>query len=65
MLDEAALERRLAGFGSKHFAHFHYVMKTSVLYLQGDHEQAAAAARVSAGYLKESRGMLHGAEHEL
>jgi len=65
MLDEAGFEQRLAGFGSQHFAHFHYVLRTQVRYLQGDHEAAATAARASAGYLKKSPGMLHRAEHEL
>jgi len=64
-LDEAAFEHRLTAFGSKHFVHFHYVLKTQILYLRGEHDAAAVAARASAGYLKESPGMLHSAEHEL
>ncbi len=64
-LDEAAFEQRLAGFGSKHFAHFHYVLTAQVHYLLGNHDQAELAARSSVGYLKKSPGMLHTAEHEL
>jgi serine/threonine protein kinase/predicted ATPase len=64
-LDEAAFERRLAGFGSKHFVHFHYVLLAGVHYLLGNHDKAALAVRTSASYLKESPGMLHTAEHEL
>ncbi|HEX4417293.1 MAG TPA: AAA family ATPase, partial [Kofleriaceae bacterium] len=61
----AELDRRLAGFGSKHLAHFHYVLETQLQYLLGHVEQAAVAAETSASYRKESPGLLHAAEHEL
>ncbi|HEY0189827.1 MAG TPA: hypothetical protein VGC42_01815, partial [Kofleriaceae bacterium] len=64
-LDDAAFEQRLGQLGSKHFAHFHYVLKTQIAYLRGDYAEAARAAKISAGYLKESPGMLHSAEHEV
>jgi hypothetical protein len=55
--------RQLEGFGSRHFAHFYFIAKAQCLYLWGDFEKAAAVARVSGTYLKDSPGMLHGAEH--
>jgi predicted ATPase len=61
--DEAAHVRQLAGFGSRHFAHFYYVLKTQALYLWGEFDLALDASRLSGRYLKDSPGMLHAAEH--
>lgn len=61
--DEAAFAARIASFGSRHFAHFYYILKLQLLYLWGDYDAALGAAAASAGYLKDSPGMLHSTEH--
>ena len=61
--DEDAYVRGLASFGSRHFAHFYYILKMQALYLWGEYDKALEMARLSANYLKESPGMLHSAEH--
>jgi tetratricopeptide (TPR) repeat protein len=62
--DEEAHVRQLAGFGSRHFAHFYYVLKTQSLYLWGEYDKALDAARHSTRYQKDSIGMLHCAEQD-
>jgi hypothetical protein len=61
--DESEHVRQFAGFGSRHFVHFYHVLRTELLYLRGQYDLAAESARVSAGCLKDSPGMLHAAEH--
>lgn len=61
--DENEFVGRLVGFGCRHYAHFYHILKTQLLYLRGDYEAALEAARASSGYLNDSRGMLHWAEH--
>lgn len=61
--DEDEYMRGLASFGSRHFAHFYYILKMQALYLWGEYDKALEMAQLSAGYLKDSRGMLHSAEH--
>lgn len=61
--DEQAFLLRLNQFGSRHFAHVYFINKMWVLYSQGYYEDAAILAVKSQGYLKDSQGMLHGAEH--
>lgn len=61
--DEADYIERLAGFGSRHFAHYYYINKMYTLYLWGEYEQAEAVSRQSEAYLPDSPGMLHTAEH--
>ena len=61
--DEAAFAARIAAFGSRHFAHFYFILKLQLLYLWGDYDAALAAAAASAAYLKDSPGMLHSTEH--
>ncbi len=61
--DEDDYVRGLASFGSRHFAHFYYILKMQALYLWGEYDKAWEMARLSAGYLQDSRGMLHSAEH--
>jgi serine/threonine protein kinase/predicted ATPase len=61
--DEDAFVKELAGYGSRHFAHFYFILKLQLLYLWGEHEAALPVAAQSAAYLKDSPGMLHGAEH--
>lgn len=61
--DEGQHLARLAGYGSRHFAHFSHIARMQTLYLWGEYERALEAARVSRRYLKESPGMLHSAEH--
>jgi serine/threonine protein kinase len=53
----------LERYGSRHFAHYYFVVKSQCLYLQGEIEEAASMARTSQTYLKHSPGMLHTAEH--
>lgn len=61
--DEAAFVESLAGFGSRHFAHYYFVNKMHCLYLWGDYDNALKLSRLSAEYLKDSAGMLHAVEH--
>jgi hypothetical protein len=61
--DEEAFVKELAGYGSRHFAHFYFIVKLQLHYLWGEHDAALRSAAQSAGYLKDSPGMLHSAEH--
>ncbi|AJQ93416.1 diguanylate cyclase domain-containing protein [Gynuella sunshinyii] len=54
---------RLESYGSRHFAHFYYVNKLFVLYLLGHYQDALTVLQRSRTFLKDSRGMLHCAEH--
>lgn len=60
---ETAFVESLAEYGSRHFAHYYFVNKMQCLYLWGEYNQAIELSRVSAGYLKDSAGMLHAVEH--
>ncbi len=60
---EEEFVERLSGFGSRHFAHYYFVVKMQALYLWGEYEKALEVAQLSANYLKDSQGMLHSAEH--
>lgn len=55
----------LAGYGSRHFAHFCRVLLTQFHRWRGQPATARVHARASHVMLKESPGMLHGAEHYL
>ena len=61
--DEEAFVEDLAAFGSRHFAHYYFVVKMQTLYLWGDLEAAIATLQTAQPYLKDSAGMLHSAEH--
>jgi serine/threonine protein kinase/predicted ATPase len=61
--DEGAFVAALPGWGIRHFEHFYYLCKMQALYLRGAWDEALALAGRAAPYRKESRGMLHGAEH--
>jgi hypothetical protein len=61
--DETAFLQDLASYGSRHFAHMYFIVKTQLLYLHGQHEAAIEMATRSAAYLKDSPGMLHVADH--
>lgn len=61
--DEAAFVASLSGYGSRHFAHYYFVNKMHSLYLWGEYNSALKLSRLSAGYLKDSTGMLHSVEH--
>lgn len=63
--DEASFVEGLAAYGSRHFAHYYYVVKMQTAYLWGDLESALKTVREADGYLKDSAGMLHSAEHRL
>ncbi len=60
---EDAFVAELERYGSRHFAHYYFVDKMQALYLWKEYDQAHALAVRAAGYLKDSKGMLHGAEH--
>lgn len=62
--DESAYLNALNQFGSRHFAHLYYINKMWVLYFHGHYDDAAAVAVTSQGYMKDSQGMLHAAEHK-
>lgn len=62
--DEDHFRAELQAFGSRHFAHFYYILKMQSLLLWGHLERAARVAATSERYLKESPGMLHSTEHQ-
>ena len=53
----------LDGFGSRHFAHFHYLNQCMFHALRGDTASGLAAAGRSARYLPDSKGLLNTPEH--
>lgn len=61
--DENAYLNKLSQYGSRHFAHMYFINKMWVLYFQGYYDEAAVVAVTSQGYMKDSQGMLHAAEH--
>ncbi|PZX58064.1 adenylate/guanylate cyclase domain-containing protein [Algoriphagus chordae] len=61
--DEEQYIQQLAGFNSRHFAHFYYINKMQSLYLWEEYEAAYQVSLISDQYLKDSPGMLHTAEH--
>lgn len=61
--NESAYLDELSTYGSRHFAHYYFINKTAALYLWGHHQQAFDLAASTTSYLKDSVGMLHGAEH--
>ncbi len=61
--DEKSFVAGLADFGSRHFAHYFYIVKMQLAYLWGEQEAAIAIADEADSFLKDSRGMLHAAEH--
>ncbi len=62
--DEGRYLAELAGYGSRHFTHFVHVLRMQTLYLWGHYERALEAAEVARRYVRESAGMMHGAEHD-
>jgi hypothetical protein len=63
--DEAAHVEALANFGSRHFVHFHYLLRMHCMYLWGDVEAALVAVGRARAYLVDVGGMLHFAEHHV
>lgn len=61
--DESAYVSALSQSSLRHLAHMYFVNKMWVLYFHGHYEEAAAVAVISQGYMKDSQGMLHAAEH--
>jgi serine/threonine protein kinase len=63
--DTAAETLKPEEFGSRHLGHYAVLLEMQRHYLYGRLPEALAAARRSAGFLGDSRGMLHSAEHFL
>ena len=61
--DESSFVDELADFGSRHFAHYHHVNRMIAMTHWGEINAGLAAADASLEYLKDSKGMLHFAEH--
>ncbi len=61
--DEKEYLQELAGFGTRHFAHYYFINKMQTLYLWGKYEEAYSVSVQSDKYLPDSPGMLHTAEH--
>ena len=61
--DESAYLNALSQSSLRHLAHVYFVNKMWVLYFQGYYEEAADVAVISQGYMKDSQGLLHSAEH--
>jgi hypothetical protein len=53
----------LAAFGSRHFAHFHFLNQCMLHALTGDAAAGLHAVSRSAAYLADSRGLLNTSEH--
>jgi predicted ATPase/serine/threonine protein kinase len=62
--DETQFEADLSSYGSRHFAHYYWIMKMQVLYLRGEHQRAIDTLRLSDEYVGHSKGMLHSTEHK-
>jgi hypothetical protein len=60
---EDEFKAELEHYGSRHFAHYYFVDKMLALYLWKDYARAREVAEGAAGYLKDSKGMLHSSEH--
>ena len=61
--EDAQLLEDLAGFGSRHFAHFHFLNQSMLHTLTGDHAAGLNASAKSAAYLSDSKGLLNTPEH--
>jgi serine/threonine protein kinase/predicted ATPase len=61
--DGEEFRHQIDAYGSRHFAHFYFIIRMQLLYLWGDYQRAAEFARTSATYLNASKGMLHSTEH--
>jgi serine/threonine protein kinase/predicted ATPase len=61
--DETAFVDSLPGYGSRHMAHYYFVVKLQTLYLWGNLDAALDILQAARPYLKDSAGMLHSAEH--
>ncbi len=60
---DAKLLAELEGFGSRHFAHFHFLNQCMFHALRGDTAAGLRAAERSARYLRDSKGLLNTSEH--
>jgi len=54
----------LSNYGSKHFAHFYFILKMQSLYLWGKFDRAISYASAASVYINDSVGMLHQSEHD-
>lgn len=61
--EDAQLLADLAGFGSRHFAHFHFLNQCMLHALIGDVATGLKAAERSEAYLADSKGLLNTPEH--
>jgi len=61
--EDPQLLAELDRFGSRHFAHFHFLNQTMFHALTGDVAAGLKASARSATYLPDSKGMLHTPEH--
>jgi serine/threonine protein kinase len=53
----------LRDYGSRHFAHYHHINRMICATHWNEIEAGLAAAEASTEYMKDSKGMLHSAEH--
>jgi serine/threonine protein kinase/predicted ATPase len=61
--DEPEFRKLIATYGSRHFAHFYFIIRIQMHYLWGDYEGAERLVGASAAFLRDSRGMVHSTEH--
>jgi predicted ATPase len=61
--DDERLLADLAAFGSRHFAHFHFLNQCMLHALTGNVAEGRKAVEQSATYLPDSKGLLNAAEH--
>jgi serine/threonine protein kinase/tetratricopeptide (TPR) repeat protein len=61
--DEESFAKELTGFGSRHFAHYHAINRMIVMTHWNEVDAGLEAAEASLVDVKDSKGMLHWAEH--
>ncbi|WP_304543237.1 diguanylate cyclase [Sulfurimonas microaerophilic] len=61
--DESDFIQSLENYHSKHFAHYYYINKLSVLYIQKEYKKALDLSNEGKKFASDSKGMLHNTEH--
>lgn len=61
--DESVFINSLTQYSSKHFAHYYYINKLSVLYIHKEYQKALEVSKEGKKFASDSKGMLHNTEH--
>ena len=62
--NEEEFVKSLDSFNSLHFAHYYFINKMFVLYINGDYEQAFELFKEGKKFASSSKGMLHNTEYK-